>query len=393
MLEDYAGCRVLVVDDEPSNLELMRRVLLRRGLTDVVLHDDPRKALADLDAVDPDLVILDLHMPFVGGHEMLQRLRTWARGAYLPVVVLTADTTVEALQTALEHGATDFLTKPFNATEITLRVRNLLQTRELYRTLSAHLRVAETRLAGAQAGVDVLTELGAGEGERVRRRVADVIADGGPQMVFQPVVDLHDSTVVGHEALSRFGPGTGDPASWFRAADGVGLGPDLEVSAVKRAVDLRATARVTGFLAVNVSPGTLVAGHLDALATDGVDVVLELTEHEPVLDYVAVDDAFTPLREKGARLAIDDTGAGYAGLRHLAHLHPDIIKLDLSLVAGVTQDPVRRALTAALVRFAEDVGAQVIAEGVETRPQADVLADLGVRWVQGWLFGRPAPGF
>jgi EAL domain-containing protein (putative c-di-GMP-specific phosphodiesterase class I) len=120
-------------------------------------------------------------------------------------------------------------------------------------------------------------------------------------------------------------------------------------------------------------------------------VVIELTEHVPVEDYGPVVDAFARLRVRGVRLAVDDTGAGFAGFRHILALAPDIIKLDSSLVRGIELDPARRALTAALVAFAADTGVDLLAEGVETFDELDTLTALGVRWAQGYLLGRPKP--
>lgn len=391
MLEDFADSRVLVVDDVASNLVLLERLLTRRGMRNITLETDPRNAVAQLDRIKPDVVLLDIHMPYLDGHAVLNHLRRWAAGAYLPVVVLTSDTTPETLERALAQGATDFLTKPFNATEIVLRIRNLLQTRELYTTLHQHVRDVDAQLVGFRQRETEERQ----QADDARRRVGDVLAAGGPSMVFQPVVDLRSSSVAGYEALARFEGGS-DTLSWFRDAEGVGLGPELERAAIRSAVAASGTLEPQAFLALNVSPLTLLTGGLEELlagapaAARRAQVVIELTEHVPVADYPALLSAFAPLREAGALLAVDDTGAGYAGLRHLLHLHPDLIKLDLSLVSGICDDPVRRALAAALLSFAADIGARLIAEGVETAQQAKTLSDLGIVWAQGWLFGRPA---
>jgi EAL domain-containing protein (putative c-di-GMP-specific phosphodiesterase class I) len=147
------------------------------------------------------------------------------------------------------------------------------------------------------------------------------------------------------------------------------------------------------FLAINVSPASIMSGVLtDVLCeADCRRVVLELTEHVPIEDYSAVASALSQLREHGIRVALDDTGAGYAGFRHLLGLQPDVIKLDISLTRDIDHDVSRRALAAALVAFAGDVGAQIIAEGVETEAELQTLAKLGVPWVQGFYVGRPQP--
>jgi len=138
VLENFAGAHVLIVDDVESNLVLLQRLLTRHGLRHVHVEADAERAVAELDMIRPDIVLLDIHMPGLDGHAMLSHLRRWAAGAYLPVIVLTADTSPETLERALEQGATDFLTKPFNATEIAIRVRNLLETRFLYLALRAY---------------------------------------------------------------------------------------------------------------------------------------------------------------------------------------------------------------------------------------------------------------
>ncbi|MFL6101145.1 MAG: EAL domain-containing protein, partial [Actinomycetales bacterium] len=213
-------------------------------------------------------------------------------------------------------------------------------------------------------------------------------------MVFQPIVDVAEGRLVGCEALARFTtPPVQAPDRWFAEADLVGLGIELETTAV--ALALRELPRLPShaFLAVNVSPSTAVSPVLHELLarSDMSRIVLELTEHVPVEDYEAVSSGLTALRSRGVRLALDDTGAGYAGLRHLLGLRPDVIKLDISLTRDIDHDPVRRALAGALVSFAADVEAQVVAEGVENGPEQDALQRLGVRWVQGFHVARPQP--
>jgi putative two-component system response regulator len=141
MLEDHRDARVLVVDDYEDNVTLLGRLLGRYGLINIQTVTDPRQVMGHLDDFDPDLVLLDLHMPHIDGYTLLRHVRSWAGQQYLPVIVLTADTSPETLRRALDDGATDFLTKPFNATEIVIRVRNLLHTRSL--ALALALRHAE----------------------------------------------------------------------------------------------------------------------------------------------------------------------------------------------------------------------------------------------------------
>jgi EAL domain-containing protein (putative c-di-GMP-specific phosphodiesterase class I) len=233
--------------------------------------------------------------------------------------------------------------------------------------------------------------------ERARRaeilgRLQPVMAAGGPMVVLQPIVDLVTGDRIGAEALSRFPPAWGKtPDVCFEEAHSVGLGDELELQALAAAAEHLDV--VPGYVAMNISPGTLLTSEaaelLDRLPLDRV--LLELSEHDQVADYDALLAVLAPLRARGMRLAIDDVGAGFSSLRHIVLTAPDVIKLDRSMIAGVSTDPVLTTLVRSLVSFGHDSGSQVVAEGVETEQDAVALRALGVDYGQGWHFGRPAP--
>jgi len=213
-------------------------------------------------------------------------------------------------------------------------------------------------------------------------------------IVFQPVVDLRDGRVVGVEALSRFdGEPRRSPDHWFAEARGVGLGADLELTAIELALAQFPEVPEDMFVSMNISPDYLANGLLDSALSGrwGHRVVLELTEHAKVDDYGPLLGAVHELRDRGVRSAVDDAGAGFASLQHILKLGPDIIKLDLSLTRDMDSDPVRRALASSLVSFAFEVGALIVAEGIETPSELQALTDLGVTMGQGYLLGRPGP--
>lgn len=374
-LRRFGTMRVLVVDDKPQNVALLTSILEREGLQHVVGVTDPRQVEAMLPVLWPDLVILDLRMPELDGHQVLAQVVRFAGGSYLPVLVLTADASKESRDRALAEGARDYLTKPLDLDEVTLRVANLLETRSLYATL--------------RSDVDALTQP---DSEDVVRRVTDVLHGRRLEPALQPVVDLATLVPVGQEALSRFThQHQRGPAGWFDDAHAVGLGVDLERLAVEKAVEVMHHVPEPQFLAVNMSPASVL--HLvDHPLTDVVAydrLVIELTEHVPVEDYGALHRALDGIRQQGARLAADDLGAGYAGFRHLVALEPDIIKLDISLVRGIADNRSQRALASALQAFATDMGAIVIAEGIEDATELQVVADIGIPWGQGYHLGRP----
>jgi EAL domain-containing protein (putative c-di-GMP-specific phosphodiesterase class I) len=253
-----------------------------------------------------------------------------------------------------------------------------------------------------QSLMDVLAQaasviLEPGIRERTRRaeildRLRPLMADGGPLVVLQPIVDLGTGVRIGAEALSRFPPAWGRPPDeCFAEAHSVGLGDELELQALATAADH--LDLVPGYIAMNISPATLLTTEatllLDRLPLDRV--LLELSEHDQVADYDVLMAVLAPLRARGMRLAIDDVGAGFSSLRHIVLTAPDVIKLDRSMIDGVSSDPVLTTLVRSLVGFGHDCASQVVAEGVETEQDAAALRGLGVDFGQGWHFGRPAP--
>jgi EAL domain-containing protein (putative c-di-GMP-specific phosphodiesterase class I) len=214
-------------------------------------------------------------------------------------------------------------------------------------------------------------------------------------LVFQPIVDLVGATIAGYEALARF-PGSAGPDVWFAAAAEAGIAAELEALAIHKALAAVDGLPPDTFLTVNVSPHLLGSAAVqDALATRPAlhRVVVELTEHTPVHDLAALRRQTDDLRARGALIALDDAGSGYSGLQQLAVLRPQVVKLDRALVSDADTDPVRVALAEMLGEFAGRIDAWLLAEGIETAAELAAFAQLGVPLAQGWLLGRPAPGF
>jgi diguanylate cyclase (GGDEF)-like protein len=210
--------------------------------------------------------------------------------------------------------------------------------------------------------------------------------------VFQPIVALATGQIVGYEALARFATETRrDPEVWFAQAHECGLGAELEAAAIRAA--LEPIGRPVGtLLSVNVSPSALFSDKVQAsLPADLTDLVIELTEHEFVADDRTLAGVLAELRNRGALIAIDDAGAGYAGLRQVMRVRPDIVKLDRELITGIHTDAARMALVESLVRFARRTGASVCAEGIESLDDVAALSDLDVEWGQGLALAAPEP--
>jgi EAL domain-containing protein (putative c-di-GMP-specific phosphodiesterase class I) len=235
--------------------------------------------------------------------------------------------------------------------------------------------------------------------------VLTAVIDGqGRHPVLQPVVDLRTGRAVVAEGLTRFtlpspaqSPATSavrSAAQWFDDAGRLGLRRELEVAAAASVLDLLDSPQVPDDVAltVNLAPETLLCPGLhDLLAgRELARVVVELTEHVPVLDYDHLTAVLRPYRDRGLRIAVDDAGAGYSSLRHVLALDPDLVKVDMALTRGADGDLARRALLSSLVRFAATVGCQLVAEGVETEAELHALSGCGVTQVQGFLLGEPS---
>jgi diguanylate cyclase (GGDEF)-like protein len=228
-----------------------------------------------------------------------------------------------------------------------------------------------------------------GDGQRAEVE-ALLDREGSIVPVFQPVLELATGRVAGYEALARMPEGPfRPPDQWFNQAHRAGLGPQLEAAALRAALAAHDRPERT-FLALNVSPGALLTADVRAALPADLDgIVIELTEHELFSADLALDRELDQLRARGARIALDDAGNGYAGLQQIIRIAPDILKLDRSLVDGVHDDPHRFALLEALISFASTTRAAVCAEGVETLDDLAVLAAMDVTYAQGWALARP----
>jgi EAL domain-containing protein (putative c-di-GMP-specific phosphodiesterase class I) len=213
-------------------------------------------------------------------------------------------------------------------------------------------------------------------------------------MAVQPIVDLRSGAVHAYEALARFGRrSTDSPLHWLAVAEEFGERDLLEHACLRVALDLFA-ARPKGVrMSVNLSAPVLMDHRTLAILAQPADLsglIIEVTEEALVQSEAHLHQAIDPLLARGAMLAVDDMGAGYSGLRQITTVHPNYLKLDRSLITGIDEDEDRQALVGALVGYAERVSSLLVAEGIETSSELQVLLDLGVPLVQGYYLGRPA---
>jgi EAL domain-containing protein (putative c-di-GMP-specific phosphodiesterase class I)/GGDEF domain-containing protein len=248
---------------------------------------------------------------------------------------------------------------------------------------------------GALEGLDVTP--GSASFAQRREKILEVLAD--PEAIvpnYQPIVDLDSLEILGHEALSRFPvePRRG-PDKWIDEATAVGMGIELEMECLRRAWQQIADAPEGTYLSVNASASAILSDEFEEFFADSpLDrLVIEITEHERIDNYPRIAARLALFRGRGARVAIDDTGAGHASLNHVMQLRPEYVKLDRALIQNLGVDPGRRALVRSMVTLTQDLGASLIAEGIETSTELNTLRRLGVRAGQGYFFAKPAPAF
>ncbi|MBW3638238.1 MAG: EAL domain-containing protein [Actinobacteria bacterium] len=248
----------------------------------------------------------------------------------------------------------------------------------------------------ADVVAEVLSELERRADEKAQRRrsMEQIIqADDALELHFQPLVDLKTMQLVGVEVLSRFPGHQLGPQEMFAQAHRVGVGVELEMRVVRDALALLSQIPDPIRLNINVSPSTLVAPNLFVALADGPRdrVVLEVTEHAVVADYVELREASRRLTELGVWLAIDDVGMGFSGLNQVLEIQPDELKLDRVVIRNVDSDVVRQALVEGLSSFAAKVGVRLLAEGIETSEELAAVRRLGAHIGQGYYLSRPAP--
>jgi EAL domain-containing protein (putative c-di-GMP-specific phosphodiesterase class I)/CheY-like chemotaxis protein len=379
--------RVLIADDEAEiRAALAELIGAEDGLHVVGTAGDADEAAAVASATGPDVALVDVKMPGGGGGRAAREiLRLSPRTR---VLALSAYEDRETVLTMLGAGAVGYLVKGTAPEDIVTAIGKAAR---------GQTSVSSEVMAGV---VDELSsqlrraELRTHEVEERRARIQRILLGRDFALVYQPIVRLSSREVVGFEALARFAQEPlRPPDAWFREAAEVGLGLELELAAVRRALEDLPRLPSGAYLSLNLSHRAASSPQLlDAVADAPLRrVVVEITEHEAVEDYDALASALEPLRGRGARIAIDDAGAGFASLRHTLLLDPDTIKLDISLTRNIDANRGKRALARALISFAQEMRMDVVAEGIETARELETLHGLGAHLGQGFFLARPQP--
>lgn len=375
------GGRILLVDDDDGFRSAYARVIRGMG-HDVEAAARGPQALGLLETRSFDLVISDISMPEMDGVEFLRRIRQ--RDADVPVILVTGAPTFDSAVRSIEHGVFRYFTKPVDRDAFADAVKRALSLHRLARLKREALEV--TGLSGATNDREALS------------RSFDA-ALGKIWMAFQPIVSLRERRAFAFEALMRSGdPAFPGPMEILGAAERLGRLSPLGRS-LRRLVAAAAPGLSDGtLLFVNAHPADLDDDELYAadapLSAIAGRVVLEITERASVEHIRDLDARIGRLRSLGYRLAVDDLGAGYAGLTTLTRLSPEFVKLDAALVQGIHASQGKQSVVRAIVPLCRDeLSMRVIAEGVERFDDRETLAGLGCDLLQGFLFARPAPPF
>ncbi|HVY45168.1 MAG TPA: EAL domain-containing protein [Minicystis sp.] len=371
--------RVLVVDDEPSMGQSLARMLAKAGFATTVAVDG-NDALREIMTARFDVIVSDIHMPGTSGVELLRVVRAYDLD--VPVILMTGGPDVETAIQAVELGALQSLCKPFDGEKLVGVVARAARLHEMARLKREGLKLLgfEAATAADRAG------LGAG----LDRALAAL------HFVLQPIVSLRGRRTIAHEVLMRSPePTLPSPGAVLDAAERTDRLRELGRRVRGLASDVLATLPGDSLLFVNLHPRDLLDPELaDAaspLAPHAHRVVLEITERASLEDVPDAQARVSILRFLGYRFALDDLGAGHAGLGGFAKCEPEFVKLDMSLVRDIHRSPARQRLVRGLCSLAHELGSVVIAEGIESAAERDVLADFGCDLMQGYFFAKPAP--
>lgn len=381
---------VLVADDAPATRHGLVELLEDTSdLVCIAAVGDASDAVSEAARYQPDVALLDVCMPGGGGLAAAIGIREVSPRTRLLAYSATSDR-ASVIQ-MLRSGARGYLVKGSPAQDLVEGLRRCAEgSTALSEGLSDYLVAEMDELGRAERASSAAT--------RARyERSLKLLRPGGSSATYQPVVYLRTGDLAGYEALTDFGAQTSmSTEDIFREAHQVGLGVDLELHTARLAVagfSGELDRREDTYLAVNASPGLLYRPALLEVLSElpANRVIVEITEQRQFESYDQMRETVCLVHERGMRVAVDDTGSGYSGLQRLVDVRPEIVKLDRALTGEIDTDPARRALVAALRRFADDMGITVVAEGIEREEQLVVLRDIGVDCGQGYLLGRPAP--
>ena len=364
--------RILVVEDDALIRRAYERVLVAAHAVTSV--GSGHEALVELGRASFHAIVSDIDMPGITGIELLKTVKSTTDD--VPVLLVTGCPSLESAKEAVNLGAFCYLTKPVAPSDLLAAVARATRAHADGRTSCPQVPSAgEATLEG-----------------RFERALE------GMYMAFQPIVSVTERRVLGYEALLR----TTEksllrPPDLIAAAERLGRLRELSRRARRTVASAIPSAPDDARIFINLHATDLTDDELvsatSALAPYAHRVVLEITERASLDEVDDLSTYVDALRRRGYWLAIDDLGAGYAGLTSVSRLEPEVVKLDISLVRVIDQSRTKRQLVQSMAKVCRELGMTVVTEGVETAAERDALLGLGCDVLQGYLYGRPSRGF
>ena len=364
---------ILIIDDEPDFIKTMQFYLERSGFRTITAHDG--KGGIEKARMKPDLVILDLKMPGMSGHEVSMRLKEDKVTQNIPIIMLTSqDETIDKVE-ALGIGVTDYVGKTFPMEEILARIKAVLRN-DLSRSGPSAARERDKKLFDLNYA----------------------IANSTLRIFYQQIADLDSRSAIGYEATVSGPQGTliEERIALYNAALEGGLTLDLE--RLYHSLSLRKARHFRQGNILFLRAGTSLLNteyyrSLEFLKETPVEtsqICLEITEHDSVRDLPKIIDTLRELKSKGVKLAVCDVNVDYQGMKAIEKIMPHYIKIDTALIRCIDIDEVKKSLVQTIFNLSNNLGATLIAEGMEADYECSALISLGVKYGQGPLFGRPS---
>lgn len=381
MHTDPDGPRALVVDDDEALLRAHARTLTAGGFR-VETAPSGEAAVKALQQHSFDVILSDIDMPGMSGIALLERVRT--HDLDVPVVIITGAPSMDTALAAMEHGALRYLTKPVELHTLVKVAHDAVRLHNIARAKRQALDLA--------GGVDRFIGDRAGLVASFGRALESLY------MAYQPIVSWSKRSVFAYEALLRSRePSLPHPQAVLDAAEQLGRVHELGRLIRAKAVEPLGQLPKDVVLFLNLHPSDLLDDELFAtdtpLAAVANRVVLEITERASLQSIHDVGGLIAKLRHLGFRIALDDLGAGYAGLTSFALLEPNVVKLDMALVRNLHKEPTKQTLVRTMISMCKELDLLVTGEGVETPEERDELARAGCDLMQGYLFAKPGPAF
>ena len=370
---------LLIVDDEPLVARVAERVLVGGGFR-VTLASGGREAIEKAKDIPFDAILSDVCMPEVDGHAVLRAVRS--SGLDVPFVFLTGSPELNSAIEAVEFGAFRYLVKPVMSVQLLDVMRKAVRWHQL-----ARVRKEAARDLAAPPIAD-----------RADLEATLALAIDGLWIAMQPIISWQSRTVLAYEALLRTTePTLRNPLEFLDAAEKLDVTRELSRTIRRHIADLIPGFPRSTLAFVNLHPSDLEDPELSdpagALTPFADRIVLEVTERAALDEIPGLAARIARLRGLGFRIAVDDLGAGYAGLSTFASLEPDVVKADMSLIRDIHESAVKQKVVGSIVALCRDLRIQFVAEGIETAPERDCVASLGGDHLQGYLFARPNHGF